>query len=31
MPIHRLEEEPVVAATLADITCDSDGKLDKVR
>jgi hypothetical protein len=29
MPIHRLCEEPTVAATLADITCDSDGKLNK--
>ncbi|HSG48528.1 MAG TPA: biosynthetic arginine decarboxylase, partial [Longimicrobiales bacterium] len=28
MPIHRLEEEPTRRATLADITCDSDGKLD---
>lgn len=29
MPIHRLGEEPIHRATLADITCDSDGKLDK--
>ncbi|KAK9830421.1 hypothetical protein WJX72_011676 [[Myrmecia] bisecta] len=29
VPIHRLDEEPTVAATLADLTCDSDGKLDK--
>ncbi len=29
MPIHRLDEEPTVNATLADITCDSDGKIDK--
>jgi arginine decarboxylase len=29
MPIHRLGEEPTHRATLADITCDSDGKLDK--
>jgi len=28
MPIHRLNEEPVVAATIQDITCDSDGKID---
>jgi arginine decarboxylase len=27
-PIHRLDEEPTQRATLADITCDSDGKLD---
>ncbi|MBX2994264.1 MAG: biosynthetic arginine decarboxylase [Bdellovibrionaceae bacterium] len=29
MPIHRLNERPVVQATLADLTCDSDGKLEK--
>ena len=28
-PIHRLHEEPTVAATLADLTCDSDGKIDR--
>jgi len=28
MPIHRLNEEPTVKATLADLTCDSDGKVD---
>ena len=28
MPIHRLDEEPTRAAVLADITCDSDGKID---
>jgi arginine decarboxylase len=28
MPIHRLNEEPVVRATLADLTCDSDGMID---
>jgi arginine decarboxylase len=28
MPIHRLNEEPEVRATLADLTCDSDGKVD---
>jgi arginine decarboxylase len=27
-PIHRLNEEPTQRATLADITCDSDGKID---
>jgi arginine decarboxylase len=29
MPIHRLGEQPTVEATLADLTCDSDGKLEK--
>jgi arginine decarboxylase len=29
MPIHRLTEEPTRRALLADITCDSDGKLDR--
>jgi arginine decarboxylase len=28
MPIHRLDEEPTVSATLADLTCDSDGTID---
>lgn len=28
MPIHRLNEEPETRAVLADITCDSDGKID---
>jgi len=28
MPIQRLDEEPSVRATLQDITCDSDGKID---
>lgn len=28
-PIHRLDETPEVWATIADITCDSDGKIDK--
>ena len=28
MPIHRLDEEPTVSATLADMTCDSDGTID---
>jgi arginine decarboxylase len=27
-PIHRLNEEPTEDATLVDITCDSDGKID---
>jgi arginine decarboxylase len=29
MPIHRLNEEPTNRATLADLTCDSDGKIDQ--
>jgi arginine decarboxylase len=29
VPIHRLNEEPTRRAVLCDITCDSDGKLDK--
>jgi arginine decarboxylase len=28
MPIHRLDEEPIIRATLADLTCDSDGMID---
>ena len=28
MPIHRLGVEPTERAVLADITCDSDGKID---
>jgi len=28
MPIHRLDERPTRMATLQDITCDSDGKVD---
>jgi len=28
VPIHRLDEEPANRAVLADITCDSDGKID---
>lgn len=28
MPIHRLKEEPEQRAVFADITCDSDGKID---
>jgi arginine decarboxylase len=29
MPIHRLNERPTRAGVLADITCDSDGKIDR--
>ena len=29
MPIHRLDEEPTRRAILADLTCDSDGKIDR--
>ncbi len=29
VPIHRLEEKPNRRATLVDITCDSDGEMDK--
>ncbi|MGH7625576.1 MAG: biosynthetic arginine decarboxylase [Gemmatimonadaceae bacterium] len=29
MPIHRLDEEPTRRGTLQDITCDSDGKIDR--
>jgi arginine decarboxylase len=28
LPIHRLDEEPTREGTLADLTCDSDGKID---
>jgi arginine decarboxylase len=28
-PLHRLKEKPTVNATLVDITCDSDGKIDR--
>ena len=28
LPIHRLHERPTRTAVLADITCDSDGKID---
>ena len=28
MPIHRLNEEPLRTATIQDMTCDSDGKID---
>jgi arginine decarboxylase len=29
MPIHRLAEEPTKRGILADLTCDSDGKIDQ--
>jgi len=29
LPIHRLNEEPTRRGTLQDVTCDSDGKIDK--
>lgn len=29
MPIHRLAERPARRGTLADITCDSDGRIDR--
>ncbi|MEL7034525.1 MAG: biosynthetic arginine decarboxylase [Cyanobacteria bacterium J06592_8] len=29
MPIHRLTEEPTQRGTLADLTCDSDGKINQ--
>jgi len=29
LPIHRLNERPAELGTLADITCDSDGKIEK--
>lgn len=29
MPIHRLDQEPTQRGILADITCDSDGKIDQ--
>lgn len=29
MPIHRLDERPTRRGTLVDITCDSDGKLER--
>ncbi len=29
MPLHRLTEKPTTLATLADLTCDSDGKIDR--
>ena len=29
MPIHRLDERPTCRGVLADITCDSDGRIDR--
>jgi arginine decarboxylase len=29
MPIHRLNEEPVRRGSIQDVTCDSDGKIDR--
>ena len=29
MPIHRLNQQPARRAVLADLTCDSDGKMDE--
>jgi arginine decarboxylase len=29
VPIHRLNEVPTELATLVDLTCDSDGKIDR--
>lgn len=29
MPIHRLNEKPTRHAIIADVTCDSDGKIDR--
>nr|AAF42972.1 arginine decarboxylase 2 [Nicotiana tabacum] len=29
VPIHRLDEKPAVRGILSDLTCDSDGKVDK--
>lgn len=29
MPIHRLNEPPADYATMVDVTCDSDGRIDK--
>ncbi|HUP60467.1 MAG TPA: biosynthetic arginine decarboxylase [Thermoanaerobaculia bacterium] len=29
VPIHRLNEKPMLESTLVDITCDSDGKVSK--
>lgn len=29
MPLHRLDEKPTHQATLQDITCDSDGKIER--
>jgi len=29
LPIHRLDERPELRATLCDLTCDSDGRIDQ--
>ncbi|MFT5587283.1 MAG: arginine decarboxylase [Cognaticolwellia sp.] len=29
LPIHRLDEEPTSRAVIADLTCDSDGRIDR--
>lgn len=29
IPIHKLDEKPAVRGILSDLTCDSDGKIDK--
>jgi arginine decarboxylase len=29
MPIHRLDEEPTRRGSIQDVTCDSDGKIDR--
>ncbi|MGH8482129.1 MAG: arginine decarboxylase, partial [Nevskiaceae bacterium] len=29
MPIHRLDERPALRATLCDLTCDSDGRIEQ--
>ncbi|KAF5727183.1 arginine decarboxylase [Tripterygium wilfordii] len=29
VPIHRLDQRPVMRGILSDLTCDSDGKIDK--
>ena len=29
MPVHRLDERPTRRGTLQDVTCDSDGKIDR--
>jgi arginine decarboxylase len=29
MPIHRLDERPTAQAIIGDVTCDSDGKIDR--
>jgi arginine decarboxylase len=29
MPVHRLDEEPVRRGTIQDVSCDSDGKIDR--